>query len=68
MGHPPRSVALRIARRIAQSEGVACSDAMTTLIDAAPEAASVCVCRRGWRVWRGNRWRAGRRFAGARAA
>lgn len=41
MGHPPRSVALRMARRITDDEGVACGAAMTALIDTAPEAASV---------------------------
>jgi transitional endoplasmic reticulum ATPase len=41
MGHPPRSVALRMAQRITDDEGVACGAAMTALIDAAPEAASV---------------------------
>ncbi len=41
MAHPPRSVALRMADRIACDEGVAAGDALTALIDVAPETASV---------------------------
>jgi hypothetical protein len=41
LAHPPRSVALRMARRIAGDEGVASGDAMNALIDVAPETASV---------------------------
>lgn len=62
LGHPPRTVALRMAQRIASDEGVTCGDAVKALIGAAPEAASVL--RVSARVAR----LAGERDGGARAA
>jgi len=60
--HPPRNTALRMAERIARDEGIANSAAIATLIDVAPETASVLrVAARVARL-------AGERDGGANAA